>query len=237
MKAMKSNPRNNPSIPSDGSRDEGSSVLFSLEALVAKAEGASGTAHETSKNGSDDSGLIDLRAMEAAAQNAAPAPAPLLPIFPFGAPEVIEAPAQNPSQTTGQAEQANGKSRKGRWIAASLVAVAISAVAIGVASAGPNVEPMKLGGGFSPVFQDVAKRTLKAIPPPVEADTKENGAQANAKETAATSKSPARTARNPVTNTQTKKPEPTKVVDPPKPTTPPLDQCDLMCQMRRRAGK
>jgi len=240
MEAMKSNPRNNPSMPSDGSREEGSSVLFSLEALVAKAEGAPAPAQSPAKNVKDESGLIDLKAIEAAAQNAeaAPAMAPLLPVFPFGSPEPAPAPVVNTPEVSEEEEEEpiNGKSKKGRWIAASLVAAAISAVAIGVASAGSNVEPLTLNTGFSPAFGEVAKRTSKAIPAPEPVVVATNEKDTS-KDAAATQKSGVRAKSGPV-NPRPADPKPADVkVETPKPPPPPADNCDLMCQMRRAASK
>lgn len=197
--------------------------MFSLSSLVAKASNDAPTTNRTSAGG-DDSGIIDLKALAAEAQQSAAPVAPVAPIFPFGSPEPSPSPAPAP-----QAEPVATKSRKGQWLVAAVGAVLVSAMAIGAASARPKAEPMTLGGRVSPHFVAVIQRA-KAPPPAPPAEVK--ATPAPEKQAAAPAKAKPVQKASPVV--RAKKPVEPKKTEPVKQEPPKLDpSCDLMCQMRK----
>jgi predicted Zn finger-like uncharacterized protein len=85
-----------------GARNE-SSVLFSLSALTSgtvSGPGASGGGERKSAKRSEDSGLIDLQALTAAAESPAASYASSSPVAPFGGPALISAPLGGVSSST-----------------------------------------------------------------------------------------------------------------------------------------
>ncbi|MDI3283120.1 hypothetical protein [Polyangium sp. 15x6] len=206
-------------------------MMFSLSSLVAQASNDAPTTNRTSGR-SDDSGIIDLKALAAAAEAQKPA-APVLPhapIFPFGAPEPAPLPAPEP-----RAEVVETQSRKGQWAVAAVGAILVSAMAIGAASARPKAEPMTLGGRMSPHFEVAIKRA--ATPPAPTAEVK--ATTPSTKEATAPEKTKVTQRTGPNTNVKSTEPKKTDPVvkEKPKRETLPLEVCDLMCQMRKATQK
>lgn len=226
---MKSNPRTSQSMSS-----EDGSVLFSLGSLVAKAEeGSQPRPRGAAKD--DDSGLIDLKALEAAAAQAEPTPAVHVPIFPFGSPEPLPATPQA-LPATQPAELAPAHPRPTAAIA--MAALGLVALAAAFFMAGARTEARStLASGLSSTFEDAGKRAASAIPPaPVEVAAKNDAAPV---EKESTSVKGSRADRAPIGNhPQRNRPvEPRKADPKPKPPPPPDPSCDLMCQMRRATGQ
>lgn len=205
--------------------------MFSLSSLVAQASNDASTTNRTSAR-SDDSGIIDLKALAATAAEVQKPAEPVLPhapIFPFGAPEPAPPPAPEP-----RAEVVETQSRKGRWLVAAVGAVLVSAMAIGAASARPKAEPMTLGSRVSPHFEVAIRRAATPPAPPAEVKT-----PPPAKEATAPEKTKVTPRTGPVTNAKSTEPKKTEPVvkQPPKRETLPLEVCDLMCQMRKATQK
>ncbi|MDC3962699.1 hypothetical protein [Polyangium jinanense] len=206
-------------------------MMFSLSSLVAQASNDAPTTNQTSAR-SDDSGIIDLKALAATAE--APKPAtpvlPHAPIFPFGAPEPAPLPAPEP-----RAEVVETQSRKGRWAVAAVGAILVSAMAIGAASARPKAEPMTLGGRVSPHFEVALKRAATPPAPPAEV----KATTPSTKEATASEKTKVTQRTGPNTNVKSTEPKKTDPVvkEKTKRETLPLEVCDLMCQMRKATQK
>lgn len=218
-----------------GARDE-SSVLFSLHELMERGGG------ETPNPGRDESGLIDIKALAAAAakepaKTASP-PAVHVDIFPFEAP--LPAPpviASAPVEAV-VAPPAPKTSRRGVLVAGALL-VGAAAAALGIAlnsSGAPAVAAADPLGGVA----ETARQGTNALPPPAAAPSPKEA------------KSPAPT---PLKHENPSRPEPRRTTSTtsPTPTTPQptptakkveakppaTDSCggDLMCAMRRAAEK
>lgn len=145
---------------STGSRNE-SSVLFSLSALTSQANQRPSTRPAATSSSRDDSGLIDLKALTAAAMKsdtgAAAAPiAPAVPVAPFGVPGSlggIAAPLGGVTSTTDIAG-AGSKSRAPLYIGGGL-AVGMVAIALAIV--------------LRPVPPPPAPIVVAAPPPPAQA--------------------------------------------------------------------
>lgn len=234
---MKSTSKNGPSTNSNGLRGAGerdeSSVLFSLHALMAKGD-------EEAKSSArrDESGLIDIKALAAAAakepsqtKTASP-PEVHVDVFPFGAPAAAPPIHAVPPVEAIDTPIAQKTSRRGLLIAGALL-IGVAAAAIGVTLSAPGTPALAAADNVGVVAEN-ARQGTAAIPPPVA-----EPAQPEAK-------SPA----PPQTQTQTQRaqrtPGPTPTTPQPTPTVkraetkpPAADPCggDLMCAMRRAAQK
>ncbi len=122
-----------------GARNE-SSVLFSLSALTS-GTGSSrpsvpAPAPSTSGNVSEDSGLIDLKALTATAEAGGPGapqqppPAPVAAVSPFGAPSPLGAPSPIASPSIGPGAMPAQKNNTGLIIGISIVVAAVAVAAI-----------------------------------------------------------------------------------------------------------
>jgi len=228
---MKSTSKNGPSASSNGlqgARDE-SSVLFSLHALMAKGDGEAPDARR------DESGLIDIKALAAAAakepaRTASP-PEVHLDIFPFEAPpppvtEAAPVEAELPARTT---------SRRGLLIAGGLL-IGAAAAAIGLTLSAPGTPALAAADNVGAVAE-AARQGTAALPPP---------AAPSQPEAKSVPQNPSRPDARPQPQRIPGTPSPTPTTPQPTPTVkkveakPPVaDPCggDLMCAMRRAAEK
>lgn len=242
---MKSEPRTNRSASSDkplGVKED-NSVLFSLDSLKAQAEEAASPKSVPSGVAKfDDSGLIDLNALEASAQrtDTASAAAIHVPIFPFGAPEVLPTapPTTAPVVESIEPVDFKGGNKKARLFAAlSLGAVVIAGVAF---MATRDTTPLStLSAKLSPAFEEPTKRAASAakIVAVAEAPKKADAVESAKEAPPIAGKRPAQSATQRQPGADKKPADPPPVVET-KPKPPPVaDNCDLMCQMARAAGR
>jgi hypothetical protein len=204
-------------------------VLFSLHALMAKGDGEAPDAARR-----DESGLIDIKALAAAATEPARTASPPevhLDIFPFEAPPPpvtaiapVEAIAEPPARTT---------SRRGLLIAGALL-IGAAAAAIGLTLSAPGTPALTAADNVGTVAE-AARQGTAAIPPPAAPSQPEpkNPPQNPSR----LDPRPQRTPGTPSPTPTNPQPTPTaKKVD----VKPPVaDPCggDLMCAMRRAAEK
>jgi hypothetical protein len=230
---MKSTSKNGPSASSNGlrgARDE-SSVLFSLHALMAKGDGEAPDAARR-----DESGLIDIKALAAAAKDpvrTASPPEVHLDIFPFEAPPPpapvteaapVEAIGELPAKTT---------SRRTLMIAGALL-IGAAAAAIGLTLSAPGTPALAAADNVGAVAE-AARQGTAAIPPPAPPSQPEAKSVPQNPSRPDARPQPQRIPGTPTPATPQSTPTAKKVdVKPPV-----ADPCggDLMCAMRRAAEK
>lgn len=127
-----------------GARNE-SSVLFSLSALTSGAQSSRPSVPPAAASGSEDSGLIDLKALteSAEAASAAQAPAPSLQ-SPLAAPSPLGAPAAPLGVSASGASiapQQQQRSNLGLYIAGGIVIAAVAVASI-ITFGGSSTEPV-----------------------------------------------------------------------------------------------
>jgi hypothetical protein len=208
-------------------------VLFSLHALMAKGDGEAPDAARR-----DESGLIDIKALAAAAKEPSQArtaspPEVHLDIFPFEAPpppppvtEAAPVEAELPARTT---------SRRGLLIAGGLL-IGAAAAAIGLTLSAPGTPALAAADNVGAVAE-AARQGTAALPPP---------AAPSQPEAKSVPQNPSRPDARPQPQGIPGTPSPTPTTPQPTPTVkkveakPPVaDPCggDLMCAMRRAAEK
>jgi predicted Zn finger-like uncharacterized protein len=154
-------------VAGTGARNE-SSVLFSLSALTSgtvagPTGGGSGNSATSKSKRSEDSGLIDLQALTAAAESPAPFSSPN-PVAPFGGPALLSAPLGGVSSSTmngafGDYSTKRSSSKTGLIVGGVVLALA--------ATVGTVVLFMQSGDASSPA--GVAVSEEKAAAPRAEA--------------------------------------------------------------------
>jgi len=219
-----------------GARDE-SSVLFSLGALMAKENEEAPYAGRR-----DESGLIDIKALAAAAAKdpsqakAARPPAVHVDIFPFEAPLPPPPAIEAAPVDAIDALPALKTSRRGVLVAGALL-IGAAAAALGVALSSSGAPPVAAADPLGGVAE-TARQGTNALPPPAAAPSP--------KEAKSPAPTPQQNPSRPEPRRTTSTTSPTPTTPQPTPTArkveakpPATDACggDLMCAMRRAAEK
>jgi hypothetical protein len=222
-----------------GRRDE-TSVMFSLSALMAK-----GTA--TSEPTTDESGLIDLKAIAAAAGKPAETALTTADIAPFPF-EIAPAPqpAEAPAIARAEEAEARAPARRSRaLLVGAIIAVAAVAMAfVGTRSmAGEHARAAEIDLGYATRH---AASVVASIPAPKAAEAPPSDAPADPGAQKAATTTAQRSTAKQGTQSQGKQGTPpaatndkttTSTSNGQTGTKPPSGPCDLMCQMQRAAGR
>jgi hypothetical protein len=212
-------------------------VLFSLGALMAKENEEAPDAGRR-----DESGLIDIKALVAAAAKepsqakAARPPEVHVDIFPFEAPLPPPPAIQAAPVDAIDALPAQKTARRGVLVAGALL-IGAAAAALGITLSSPGAPAVAAADPLGAVAE-TARQGTNALPPPAAAPSP--------KEAKSPAPTPPQNPSRPETRRTQSTPIPTPTTAQPTPTAkkveakpPATDSCgaDLMCAMRRAAEK